>query len=542
MISVLAFFSALALGLALLPVLIQNAVRLGIMDLPAPRKVHVNPTPRVGGIAIVIATVVPCLVLLPLDAAAVGLYLAVAVLFVLGVVDDRHQVGPWTKLVGQIVAGCLAVYVGDVYVATLPFMDTAPLAAEISRPFSVFALVGMMNAVNVTDGLDGLAGGLTLLTLTGILIFALGSSDNFTLTLALATVGAVVAFLRFNTRPAIVFMGDTGSQFLGFITGFLAVYLTQRVNSALSPALPLLLLGVPIIDIFAAVVQRVHAGIGPFVASRHHIHHRLLDSGMDAQQAVITIYVMQAFLVTCAILFPYEADWLVILVFLGVGGLVLGSIWWRLRPGATLSRPEHTWQTGKLITRLRQSSLLTVVPFRIIFLGAIIYLIFTAVVARSVPPDIAIAATVLAVFLATHLLLSGASLALSPQIVVFAAAAFAAYLGTSQAPLHEFFARTEIAFFVIMLIAIGLSVRFSTTMDFRTTPLDYLVGFLMLAAGFVSQNGYLPERTASIVIKAVILFYTTELIMAQTVQCRKWLYAAVFGSLTIMALRGFLSI
>lgn len=540
-ISALAFFSALTLGLALMPTLIRHAPWMGMMDMPQARKVHVNPTPRVGGIAVVIATIVPCLVLLPLDQSAMGFALAASLLFIVGVVDDKREIGPMAKFSGQILSASIVVYVGGVYVNTLPFMGLDPLAPWVAKPFTVFAMVGMMNAVNVTDGLDGLAGGLSLLSLAGFSYFASRADNAFALTLALATAGAVVAFLRYNTRPAIVFMGDTGSQFLGFVVGFLAVYITQRVNPALSPALPLLLLGVPIIDIFSAVAQRLRAGIGPFVASRHHIHHRLLDAGLDSHQAVVLIYTVQAFLVASAVLLAYEADFLVVFVFMGASLFILGGIAIRFRSCPGMRRAARPSRLTNVVLRLRNHSVLTVVPFNVVFVSAATYLIVTACVARHVPSDIALAAALLAGLLTMHMLLSRAPDAFLPRLVVFVAVAFAAYLGTSQAPRVPFLSHSETVFFLLLAAFIALSLRFGSSSEFRTTPFDYLVVFLILGAGLVSQNAYLPERTASIVIKAVILFYATELIMAHTIRRRKVLYATAAGALTVMAFRGLIA-
>ncbi|MBI3440555.1 MAG: undecaprenyl/decaprenyl-phosphate alpha-N-acetylglucosaminyl 1-phosphate transferase, partial [Proteobacteria bacterium] len=227
--------------------------------------------------------------------------------------------GHYVKFVGQFLAVIVVVYYGNLYVTYLPFLD-AELTATIGKPFTVFAMVGVINALNHSDGLDGLAGGMSLLSLSAIAYLAYlvdeGAARNITILIALATIGGVIGFLRYNTHPARVFMGDGGSQFLGFTSGFLTVYLMEKVNPALSPALPALILGLPIIDILAVFVQRIYHGMNWFRASKNHIHHRLLQLGFDHYEAVVIIYSVQIVLVACAIMLPYEPDLLIAPLYL----------------------------------------------------------------------------------------------------------------------------------------------------------------------------------------------------------------------------------
>ena len=201
---------------------------------------------------------------------------------------------------------------GGVVIRFVPLWGLEPLPDYVAIPFTAFALIGITNAVNLADGLDGLAGGITLLSLGIIGILAYPTGDANVPLAAIAVIGSIVGFLRFNTYPARIFMGDGGSQFLGFSAGVLVVMLTQTSNSALSPALPLLILGLPIVDTGIVMAQRIREGRSPFSPDKNHIHHRLLALGLHHYEAVFVIYALQTLLVATAYFVRYESDWLIL--------------------------------------------------------------------------------------------------------------------------------------------------------------------------------------------------------------------------------------
>ena len=269
------------LSMLTIPVAIRAAPYLGMVDKPDARKVHARPIPRVGGVGITLGAVIPLMFLLPHDDLLRSFLIASTVLFVFGAWDDARELGHWFKFVGQFLAVGIVVFYGDLWVERFPFLDGAALPASVGKPFTVLAMVGVINAINHSDGLDGLAGGESLLSLIVMGFLAYMADDSLGVLISCAVAGGVLGFLRFNTHPAVIFMGDAGSQFLGFAIGFLAVYLTQVAHPALSPALPLLLIGLPIADINAVFYLRVSGGMNWFKATRNHVHHRLLDLGFE---------------------------------------------------------------------------------------------------------------------------------------------------------------------------------------------------------------------------------------------------------------------
>ena len=240
---------AVAISMLVIPLAWRFAPRLGLVDVPDARYGHGMDLARVGGWGITLGALAPLLLVYKLDALLQSFILANLVLFLFGVWDDAKQTNHWIKFAGQFAAAGIMVFYGGLYVTRLPFLDNLTLSAAMGRSFTLVALVGLINAMNHSDGLDGLAGGETLLTLIALAILGFLVDDTLLPGISLALIGGILGFLRYNSYPARVFMGDGGSQVLGLTLGFLAIYLTQRAGSSMSAALPLLLFGVPISDI-----------------------------------------------------------------------------------------------------------------------------------------------------------------------------------------------------------------------------------------------------------------------------------------------------
>ena len=284
---------ALTITVALIPPLANAAGRLRLLDRPGDRKVHAAPIPRVGGLAIGAGTLIPLWIMAAQPGEWTAIYCGVAILLVMGVLDDRYELAwPW-KLGAQVLACLLAVTAGGVSIESTTLTDRIELPAALSLALSFVFLVGVTNAINLSDGLDGLAGGTTLLAVLAIGWISFSSGNIAVASTTAALAGALLGFLRFNTHPARVFMGDSGSQVLGFLAGVLAIKATQGADVTVSAALPLLLLAWPILDTLTVMTERIRAGRSPFTADRRHFHHRLLALGFDHYQSVLIIYGVQ---------------------------------------------------------------------------------------------------------------------------------------------------------------------------------------------------------------------------------------------------------
>ena len=297
-----AFVIALVVALVVTPLVILLANKTGAMDAPDARKVHKKPIPRIGGLAIYagfMAAIIFVAARFGFDAESiketVGLTLSGSLIVAVGLIDDYKNLPAKVKLLGQIIAAAVLVLIFDVRIdfVTDPFGDYIYLE-WFALPATMFWLVGLTNTVNLIDGLDGLAAGVAAIASFTILLIALEQNFILVAVMTAALAGAAVGFLKYNFHPAQIFMGDTGSMFLGFMLAGISV--TGAVKSVATIALivPIFALGLPILDTTFAIVRRVRGGVPIFKPDKGHLHHRLLSVGFTQRQAVLLMYVISA--------------------------------------------------------------------------------------------------------------------------------------------------------------------------------------------------------------------------------------------------------
>ncbi|MEJ1964435.1 MAG: MraY family glycosyltransferase [Gammaproteobacteria bacterium] len=302
----------------------------------------------------------------------------------------------------------------------------------------MFALVGVINAINHSDGLDGLASGETMLSLIAIAFLGYLCDDSLLVGIALATIGGTLGFLRYNTHPARVFMGDAGSQFLGFTLGVLLIYLSQVAYTSASAALPLLLVGLPIADILAVLYLRISGGMNWFKATRNHIHHRLLGLGFSHFQTVVIIYSVQAALVVGAVLMRYQSDFLIGAAYFAViAGLFCFLSFaerrnWKLDPHGLAA----SFRLPAPLQRLTDNKTLRSLPLMTITLVVPVFMLYGALSVKAIPSDFGAAASALAALVLTQMLRGRATGSVIMKVALYVTAAFSAYLlVTYPAPL-----------------------------------------------------------------------------------------------------------
>ena len=436
------------------------------------------------------------------------------------------------------------VFYGDLYITNFPFMGLEPLSKPVGITVTVIAMVGMINAINHSDGLDGLAGGESLLSLLVIAVLAYQADSEFSemaVILACGSIGGILGFLRFNTHPAKVFMGDSGSQFLGFTLGFLAILLTQRVNTALSPAIPALILGLPVIDILAVFWLRASSGMNWFRATRNHIHHRLLNLEFAHHEAVVAIYTVQGIFVVAAVFLRYEADWLIVSVYLGVCALIFLSLTLAERSGWHVRRQGEASLLTRRIRQFRIFDVLLMGQTGIIGLCMLVYLIGISLFCSEVPRDFSIIAAVMFFVLGLELVSARRHNPVITRVISFATAVFVVYLGIQYPPqflIDNVF--IEKLFFPLLAGIVLFSVKYGRHMTFRTTPTDYLGLLMALALGFFPEQEFREIYLSEIVIKSVILFYGGELLLHRAKDHLNTLNLISLVALGILAMRGIL--
>lgn len=273
------------------------ATRLNLVDHPVGRKDHAHPTPITGGLAMAAGvTVAGMATLTTMGASFVAFTLASALLLVVGLLDDQYDVCWYIRVLAQVVAALIMVYLGGVHIEELgpAFGFEGMSLGALSVPFTVFATVGIINAVNMVDGIDGLAGTLVLAALVMFSAAALYSGNVMIGERSLILAGAVLAFLCYNLRTpwhpqARLFMGNAGSAFLGFAIAWIAFRLTQSPSHPVNPVLALWLIPIPVMDCLVLLVRRVRQRKSPFAAGRDHIHHLMIDAGFTPTQVCVTL-------------------------------------------------------------------------------------------------------------------------------------------------------------------------------------------------------------------------------------------------------------
>ena len=289
-------------SLLVTPAVILLAKRTGALDKPDARKVHKKPIPRIGGLAIYagfMAAVIFVAIKFGLDAEmvreTVGLVLSGSLIVALGLIDDYKNLPAKIKLLGQIGAAALLVAAFDVRIdfVTDPFGDYIYLE-WFAVPATMFWLVGLTNTVNLIDGLDGLAAGVSAIASFTIMLIALEQNFILVAVLTAALAGAALGFLKYNFNPAQIFMGDTGSMFLGFMLAGISVTGAVKSVATIALVVPVFALGLPILDTTFAIVRRVRGGVPIFKPDKGHLHHRLLSVGFTQRQAVLLMYVISA--------------------------------------------------------------------------------------------------------------------------------------------------------------------------------------------------------------------------------------------------------
>jgi len=507
--------TALAISMATMPVMIRLAPYLRMVDLPDPRKVHARAVPRIGGIAIILGAMASLLLWLPSEPWARSYLIGSLVLLVFGAADDSMELGHYTKFVGQIVAATAVVYWGGVWVSHLPFISQ-PVPSEYGKVFTVFALVGVMNAINHSDGLDGLAGGEALLSMGAAAYLAYLAGGTSVVLLAAAVAGGVFGFLRFNTHPAQVFMGDAGSQFIGFSVGVLVVLLTQSANTSLSMALPALIIGLPVVDILAVFGQRVQGGMNWFRATRNHIHHRLLDLGFQHHQVVVIIYSVQALLVSSAIIAAYESDVAVLAIFAVVCSAVFAFLvvaersGWRVNAGRSGQPPEAGAMTkGAALGRYFRAAAMQFIQATIP-----LYLLLGGLATAQVPLDVAAVTVPVFAFAALSLLVkTDPPRLMLLRLSLYLGAACEVFLWHGESgQLPEWALAGEAVYFVMLAVAVAAALRMAGADGFRTTPLDFLLAFVVVAAAALSDRVVAGSHLgAEVIVRLAVLFYASEL-------------------------------
>ena len=336
-----AFAVAAVLSYFFTPPVKNFAHKVGAIDVPKDaRRMHKKPIPRLGGLAIYGGFLCSILIFGQLDETMLCVLLGAAIIVALGIFDDVLALGAKLKFVVQIVAAAIPVCIGDLQIGLFtnlnPLSDTPFVHLGIlAVPVTIIWIVGITNAVNLIDGLDGLAVGVSSIAAITMLAVAL-LTGNMPIAITMAALAvACIGFMPYNLNPAKIFMGDTGSTFLGYMLATVSIMGLFKFYAVISFAVPFLILGLPIFDTANAIIRRVSAGRSPMSPDRGHVHHKLIDMGFNQKQAVAILYAISATLGLTAVVLTSSGEVKAIVLLLAVlvailvgAGIIYGAEHW----------------------------------------------------------------------------------------------------------------------------------------------------------------------------------------------------------------------
>ena len=369
--------------IALIPVFSSLAVHMRILDIPDERKVHSRPIPRSGGLAMALGALIPIVLWLPFDGSLKAIVAGTAIVVIFGFIDDARGLSYLWKFAAQIAAALVVTCYGGVWIRDLGALlpEGVHLPVWIGIPLTVIVIVGVTDAINLSDGLDGLAGGISIMSFICIAYLAYLGGDLMVVLLSVAMIGAIFGFLRFNTHPATLFMGDAGSQFLGFWAVSLSLKITQA-DLGFNRLLPMMILAMPILDTISVMLGRIASGKSPFVADKNHLHHRFMKLGLSHSETVSLIYALQACMVTSAYLMRTSAEWFALASCLCFGATVLLGLAEAKRTGWLVKR--HSF-LETLIQSIKSRNIIIKTSFTVCEAGLALLLVLTAVLPLEVP-------------------------------------------------------------------------------------------------------------------------------------------------------------
>lgn len=521
MIISLTLLLSIFITIALIPILCIHASTLNCLDNPCERKMHCVPVPRVGGLAMAAGFFIPICLWTIEDIAARGILAGGVVIVLFGFLDDVRDLGYRIKFAAQLLAAWIVIFWGGLKIDHLGmlFPEGFILSNWLALPLTLFVIIGVTNAVNLSDGLDGLAGGMMLFCQICIGFLAFCYKYDSIALMSVAVGGAIFGFLRFNTYPATVFMGDCGSQLLGFLTITMALKISQAPNT-ISPLFPLLLLGLPVFDTLSVMFGRIARGHSPFVADKNHLHHKLLNIGFFHSEAVLIVYLLQAGIVTAAFFLRFQSDWFILLAYFGfcvsVTSVFLISkqkAWQLKRHGRFDQLVKHQLKIflkdRRLFIRLSQFVMEN---------GFILYLLITCMVPRSIPNYLAGFIIFLLLFTILILWRRPEWTTFLLRLIVYFCFPWLIYYGELR---PEVWLSGQLASFFQFLFGALLFFTIMTlkttwrSEGFKATPLDFIILFVATILPNLPDEAIQYLNIHFLTTKIIVLFFIFEVLLGE---------------------------
>ncbi len=510
------FILSLLLTIALVPVLKRVAFRMNIVDEPNARKVHVQPMPKTGGLSMAIGAFIPLLLWVPRDDFVTGVFMGANVIVLFGLVDDIRSMNFKQKIIPQFFAALCVVFWGGVRIKCIEIYgyEDFILPFPVSVALTLFVIVGVTNAINLSDGLDGLAGGISMLSFVIVAFLAYRCENGVVALMSIAVVAAIAGFLRYNTYPAVLFMGDAGSQLLGFLSVVFVLFITQE-NTPYSRILSLPLIGFPILDTVSVMVERVKKGVSPFKADKNHFHHRLLGFGFSHAQAVLIIYIIQACFLSIAFIFRFSSGWVHILLFTLLSTLILGVFGFADRKKWQFKR---TIQNPKWIEKLKSTKAPIRISFAVVRFGLPLVLVFQCMIPEKIPLYL----SVIALCLICLILASGFRGQLHKRNVLRFAIILVIPLILYLAGINPgfwfdtgWFQINNAAFIVLVIFALLTMKLTKRRQGLKITTMDILIFIVVIIFPNLPTFHWQSHGAGTTIAKALVLFFCLDVLMGE---------------------------
>ncbi len=539
------FLFSLFITIAAIPVLKGLSRRMHMLDFPNDRKVHAQPMPKVGGVGMALGIFFPTVFLAMKDRFVLALLVGLSVIFMFGLLDDLKNLSYKIKFFGQIAAALTVMSLGPLTIVSLG--DLMPGSMSLPNVFgmflALFIIVGVTNAINLSDGLDGLAGGISILSFMCIGLLAFQSERADLTLIAIAAIGAIFGFLRFNTHPATVFMGDTGSQMIGFLAAVICIRLTQY-QSPYSPLMPLFILGFPILDTLMVMTERMLEGHSPFKADQRHFHHRLLQLGLYHSEAVLAIYAIQAVLILLVYALRYHSEWLLLSIYAVFSLIIVSFFQMAVKNDWRISRPIHLFDRlikGRLRI-VKQKRFVIRLSFATVRYGFGLLFLLLAFMPAQIPQIVAMvclfsAIAAVLIYIVNPRLSQHALRAIIyfvfPLIVYLEFTAPAAWIN------HKLILAVQY-FHMALAIFLVLTLKYTNRQKgFKANPLDFLILFAAIVIPNLPMGLNLPKSIGLITTQIITIFFGYEVIAGEYRKPTGIYFVAIPTTLILVAVRFF---
>ena len=513
-------FLSMFITISITPLFKWYAVKINAVDMPGERKIHKQPTPRIGGVALALGALIPLLCWTHMDRFMISIFISSGIIVFFGVWDDIKSLRYHVKFAGQVVAALIVIFYGGVQVQNSSELFAGSMVFYIIfiLPLTFVFIIGVTNAINLSDGLDGLAGGISVLTFAGIGCLAYLCDNTTILIICVAVVGAVLGFLRFNTFPAIIFLGDAGSQLLGFLAAVLSLSLVQN-NHPYSPALPLLLVGFPVLDTLAVMTKRIMAKASPFKGDEQHFHHRLIHLGFYHTEAVFCIYVFQMIIITSAIIFRFYSEWSIIFLYLLFSlGIIYGfMILENAGKGIVRSIFFDNFIKHKL-KFLKEKKIFIKVSFKLICTSIPLLLLITTCIPIWIPIYFSYTAIVMSLLILSSMFFLKKWLGSILRFTIYVVAPCLVFISEADTASWLNF-RMEVAYdilFGLFIFCVILVLKLTKRQKgFKPTSMDFLILFIALIVPKITINNFENGSMELVAVKTIFFIFSYEVIIGE---------------------------